>query len=185
MKRPTVVRCCIVAHAAQNGHHQILVRTDVVMLAVIVATTLPAEDEVWITFGRGKHLRYFSCPPNGSQSESKQVNCSSYVSCIDWVRYCVSICWTWARKQHGLLWNSFSELTIVHCWNWHMHLLRSQNNALRGLLYFFTTEQAKALMLARPGKKLLAKTSSVQRILPTHGTLEQHVKRAIFQGGIV
>ena len=39
-----------VAHATQHGHHQILVRTvdtDVVVLAVMVAETLPAKHEVW------------------------------------------------------------------------------------------------------------------------------------------
>ena len=46
-----------VAHATQHGHHQILVRTvdtDVVVLAVMVAETLPAKHEVWVTFGAGK-----------------------------------------------------------------------------------------------------------------------------------
>ena len=48
-----------VAHAAQHGHHQILVRTvdtDVVVLAVMVSATLltAAQIEVWIAFGTGK-----------------------------------------------------------------------------------------------------------------------------------
>ena len=34
-------------------------------------------------------------------------------------------------------------------------------------------------------KKLFAKNSSVQRIPPTYAALEQHVKRAAFQGGHV
>ena len=52
-----------VAHAAQHDHHHILVRTvdtDVVVLAVMVAETLPADNEVWIAFGTGKHLRYLA-----------------------------------------------------------------------------------------------------------------------------
>ena len=52
-----------VAHAAQHGHHQIQVRTvdsDVVVLAVMVAQTLPAEDELWIAFGTGKNFRYLA-----------------------------------------------------------------------------------------------------------------------------
>ena len=52
-----------VAHAAQHDHHHILVctvDTDVVVLAVMVAETLPADNEVWITFGSGKHLRYLA-----------------------------------------------------------------------------------------------------------------------------
>ena len=34
-------------------------------------------------------------------------------------------------------------------------------------------------------KKLFAKTSSVQRIPPTYAALEEHVKRATYQGGHV
>ena len=45
-------------HVAQHGHHQILVRTvdkNVVVLAVMVAETLPAKHEVWVAFGVGKN----------------------------------------------------------------------------------------------------------------------------------
>lgn len=45
------------AHAAQHGHNWILIRTvdtDVVVLAVMVAQTLPAKYEVWLAFGTGK-----------------------------------------------------------------------------------------------------------------------------------
>ena len=52
-----------VAHAAQFGHNRILIRTvdtDVVVLAVMVAQTLPAEDEVWLAFGTGKSFRYLA-----------------------------------------------------------------------------------------------------------------------------
>ena len=48
-----------VVHAAQQGHHQMLVRTvdtDVVVLAVMVAETLLANDEIWIAFGAGKNF---------------------------------------------------------------------------------------------------------------------------------
>ena len=41
----------------------ILVRTvdtDVVVLAVMAAETLLADNEVWIAFGTGKHLRYLA-----------------------------------------------------------------------------------------------------------------------------
>ena len=52
-----------VAHAAQQGHHQIQVRTvdtDVVVLAVMVVQKLPAGDELWVAFGTGKNYRYIA-----------------------------------------------------------------------------------------------------------------------------
>jgi len=48
-----------VAHAARNGHHKIMIQTvdtDVVVLAVAVAQTLQAEDELWLAFGTGKNF---------------------------------------------------------------------------------------------------------------------------------
>jgi hypothetical protein len=48
-------------HAAQHDYHQTLVctvDTDVVVLAVMVAATLPAGMEVWLAFGAGKNIRH-------------------------------------------------------------------------------------------------------------------------------
>ena len=47
------------SHAAQHGHHKILIRTvdtDVVVLAVYVAQGLQAGVELWLAFGTGKKL---------------------------------------------------------------------------------------------------------------------------------
>ena len=44
-------------HAAQHGHHKIVVRTvdtDVVVLAVSVTQGFQPEDELWLAFGTGK-----------------------------------------------------------------------------------------------------------------------------------
>jgi len=52
-----------VTHAAQHGHHQILISTvdtDVVILAVFTITYLPAGCELWLAFGIGKSFRYMT-----------------------------------------------------------------------------------------------------------------------------
>ena len=52
-----------VTHAAQHGHHQILIRTvdtDVVVLAVFAITYLPAGCEVRLAVGTGKSFRYMA-----------------------------------------------------------------------------------------------------------------------------
>ncbi|KAG1701225.1 Low-density lipoprotein receptor-related protein 2 [Nymphon striatum] len=52
-----------VAHASRHGHEKILVRTvntDVVVLAVAVAQTLPADSELWLAFGTGTSFRYLA-----------------------------------------------------------------------------------------------------------------------------
>ena len=52
-----------VSHAANHGHHNILIKTvdtDVVVLAVSVAQGLLPEDEQWKAFGTGKSFRYLA-----------------------------------------------------------------------------------------------------------------------------
>ena len=52
-----------VSHAANHGHHNILIKTvdtDVVVLAVSVAQGLLPEDELWLAFGTGKSFRYLA-----------------------------------------------------------------------------------------------------------------------------
>ena len=72
-----------VAHAAQHGHRQILVRTvdtDTVVLAVMVSATLltVAQIEVWIAFGTGKKFRYLA-------AHQIAVTCSVHVPCTNWL----------------------------------------------------------------------------------------------------
>ena len=52
-----------VSHAANHGHHKILIKTvdtDVVVLDVSVAQGLLPEDELWLAFGTGKSFRYLA-----------------------------------------------------------------------------------------------------------------------------
>ncbi|KAG7156370.1 hypothetical protein Hamer_G006109 [Homarus americanus] len=51
------------SHAAQHGHHKILIRTVdtyVVVLAVSVVQEMHQEDELWLAFGTGKSFRYLA-----------------------------------------------------------------------------------------------------------------------------
>ncbi|KAG7158106.1 hypothetical protein Hamer_G030256 [Homarus americanus] len=51
------------SHAAQQGHHKILIRTmdlDLVVLAVSVVQGMHQEDELWLAFGTGKSFRFLT-----------------------------------------------------------------------------------------------------------------------------
>ena len=51
------------AHAELQGYHKIMIQmvdTDIVVLAVSVAQCFQAEDELWLTFGIGKHFQYIA-----------------------------------------------------------------------------------------------------------------------------
>ena len=52
-----------VSHAAQHGHHQMLIRTvdnDVVVLAVFAISQPPAECEMWLAFRTGRSFLYLA-----------------------------------------------------------------------------------------------------------------------------
>ena len=76
-----------VAHATQHGYHQILVRTvdtDVVVLAVMVAETLPAKHEVWVNLEQAK-FPILGSPSNCSSSGIREVAYPSSVPCTYWM----------------------------------------------------------------------------------------------------
>ena len=92
------------------------------------------------------------------------------------------------RRQHGPhVWNSFPDLT-----NALLQMATApdkiQDECLRVverfvILLYDKTSTNTDVNKAR--KKLFAKTTSVQRIPPTYAALQQHVKRAVYQGGHV
>jgi len=51
------------SHAAQHGHHAILIQTvdtDVVVLSVSLAQEFQSEDKLWLAFGAGRSFRYLA-----------------------------------------------------------------------------------------------------------------------------
>lgn len=56
-------------HALQHGLNRILVKTvdtDVVVLAVVIATILPVDSKIWLAFGTGKMFRYLAAHEIGA-----------------------------------------------------------------------------------------------------------------------
>lgn len=91
------------------------------------------------------------------------------------------------KKTAWTIWNSFPDLTAALLELAHapaeiseqcMHIIERFV-----ILIYDRTSTCTEVNQAR--KKLFAKTSCVKRIPPTRAALEQHVKRAVFQGGHV
>ena len=75
------------SHAAQHGHHAILIRTvdtDVVVLAVSLAQELQPEDKLWLAFGTGQSFCYLAAHEIAA-GLGRTVN----VPCSNWMRHCV------------------------------------------------------------------------------------------------
>ena len=87
-----------VTHAAQHGHHQILIRTvdtDVVVLVVFAITYLPARCEVWLAFGTGKSFRYMA-------ANQIAVSLGPHMSCALPIFHALTCCDTISRfAGHG------------------------------------------------------------------------------------
>ena len=66
------------AHAAQEGHSRVVIRTvdtDVVVLAVANVQRIKDVTELWLAFGVGKNLRFI--PSHTIASQLGEVACSA------------------------------------------------------------------------------------------------------------
>ena len=178
-----------VAHAAQHGHSRILVRTvdtDVVVLAVMVAQRLPAEDEVWLAFGTGKSFRYLAAHQIAACLGPEK-------SCALPMFHALTGCDTSSafvghgKKTAWVAWNSLPELTdaLLRLAFAPTEIPEHSMQAIERFVILMYDQTSTCTDVNKARKKLFAKRSSVQRIPPTRAALEQHVKRAVFQGGHV
>ena len=102
-----------VAHAVQHVHHRILVRTvdtDVVVLAVMIAETLPVGGTFWIAFRTGKSFRYLAIHQIVAclgPDKSRAISMFRAFTGCDTVSAFVGH----GNKSAWATWNSFPELT--------------------------------------------------------------------------
>ena len=99
-----------VVHAAQHDHHQILVCTDVVVLAVMITATLPAGMEVWLAFGARKHLRYLAAHQMVACLRTEKSHALPMFHALTGCDI-VSAFVGHGKKTVWAAWNSFPELT--------------------------------------------------------------------------
>ena len=178
-----------VAHAAQYGHNRILIRTvdtDVVVLAVMVAQTLPAEDEVWLAFGTGKSFRYLAAHRIAAYlgpEKSRALPMFHALTGCDTVSAFIGN----GKKTAWAAWNSLPELTdaLLQLACAPTEIPEHSMQAIERFVILMYDRTSTCTNVNKARKKLFAKRSSVQRIPPTRAALEQHVKRAVFQGGHV
>ena len=178
-----------VAHAVQHGHHRILVRTidtDVVVLAVMVAERFLAIKELWIAFGVGKNLRYIAAHQIAAHLGSEK---SRALPMFHALTGCdtVSAFVGHGKKTAWAAWNSFPELTnaLLDLAHAPTEVTEQTMQVIERFVILLYDRTSTSTEVNQARKRLFAKTSSVQRIPPTRAALEQHVKRAAFQGGHV
>ena len=152
----------------------------------MVSATLPGNNEVWVAFGTGKNFRYLAAHQIAASlgtEKSLALPMFHALTGCDTVSGFVGH----GKKTAWTIWNSFPDLTAALLELAHapaeiseqcMHIIERFV-----ILIYDRTSTCTDVNQAR--KKLFAKTSCVKRIPPTRAALEQHVKRAVFQGGHV
>jgi len=178
-----------VAHASQNGHSKIMIRTvdtDVVVLAVSVANTLPEQSELWLAFGTGKHFRYLAAHEIttllGPEKASALPMFHALTGCDT-----VSAFVGHGKRTAWAIWKSLPELTNallqLSCAPNDIHSEIMDNIQRFVILMYDRTSTCTEVNTAR--RKIFAKKHSVERIPPTFAALIQHVRRTAYQGGHV
>lgn len=174
--------------ASSRGHRRIKIRsndTDVVVLAISVANALPA-DEVWVTFGTGKNVHNI---PAHTIANSLGADKASALPMFHALTGCDTVSF-FARRGKKTAWDAwkvFPELTPV------LRVLIGAPNevteeCMRVLERFVVLlyDRTSSLMSVNEARKeLFPKRSKLDSIPPTRAALEEHVKRAVFQGGHV
>lgn len=175
--------------ASIKRHRRIKIRsndTDVVVLAVGMATSLPIQ-QCWVTYGAGKNVRDIPVPlvaPSLGPSKAPTLPMFHALTGCDTVSFFRGR----GKKTAWDVWSVFPELTPV------LQTLKSSPECITEecmavlerfvvLLYDRTSNLTKV----NEGRQELfcKKSRDLECIPPTNAALEQHVRRAVFQGGHV
>ena len=91
------------------------------------------------------------------------------------------------KKTVWATWNSFPELTdaLLELAHAPTEIPEQSMLVIERFVILTYDRTSTCTNVNKARKKLIAKTSSMKRIPPSHAALEQHVKRAAFQGGHV
>ena len=178
-----------VAHAAHHNHNKTLIRTvdtDVVVLAVSVVQCLEPETELWLAFGTGISFRYLAAHTIAhglGANKARALPMFHSLSGCDTVSSFVGH----GKKTAWKTWKSLPELTDV------LLKLASAPSAIPEdvmptierfvILLYDRTNTGADINKAR--QQIFSRRPNVKQIPPTRAAVEQHVKRATYQGGHV
>ena len=175
--------------ASLHGHQRIKIRsndTDVVVLAVSIALTLPL-DELWISFGSSKKVCYL---PAHTIATSLGLEKAGVLPMFHALTGCDTVSFFSGRgkKTAWDVWKVFPELTPVL--KALLMLPEDIDDTCLDVIERFVIllyDRTSSLTRVNEARQELfsRKARSLDNIPPTQASLRQHVKRAVLQGGFV
>ena len=175
-------------NASLHGHQRVKIQsndTDVVVLAVSIAPTLPL-DELWISFGSSSQVHYL---PTHTIATSLGREKAGVLPMFHALTECDTVSFFSGRgKTVWDVWNVFPELTPV---NKAMVMLPEdiEDTCLdvieRFVILLYDRNSSLSKVNEVKQELFSRKARSLENIPPTQASLRQHVKRAVFQRGFV
>ena len=171
------------------GHHSIVIRTvdtDVVVLAVSVVQELQPENELWLAFGTDRSFRYLAAHEIAAGLGREKARALPMFHALTGCDTVSSFA-RHGKKTARAVWTVLPELTEA------LLLLSSAprdipNDAMciiERFVILLYDRTSKCTDIDKARRKLFARKNNVQLIPPTKAALEEHVKRAVYQGGRV
>ena len=177
------------SHAASKGHNSIIIRTvdtDVLVLAVMVAEKVPEIQQLWLAFGNGKNFRYIAAhrikDTIGPQKSLALPMFHALTGCDT-----VSAFANHGKKSAWATWECFPDLTdaLIALASCPEMISMEVMNTIQRFVVLMYDRASQCIEINKARKKIFARCNNVKRIPPTYDALEQHVKRAAFQGGFI
>lgn len=154
--------------------------TDVVVLAVAVAQGLEEEDELWLAFGTGKSFWYLAAHEiaAGLRPEKARV-----LPVFHALTGCGTVS-SFAGNGKKTAWAVFPELThaLLKLSSAPDDIPQEVMTTIERFVILFYDRTSTCTEIDQARRKLFVKRHNALSIPPTKAALEEHVKRALYQG---
>ena len=172
--------------ASLRGHRRIKIRpndTDVIVLALSVVSTLPV-DEFWITYGSGKnvpHMPVYVVASTLGPSKASALPMFHAFTGSDTVSFFRNR----GKRSAWDVWSVFPELTQILCTlKASPEIITEESLAVWERFVVLLYDRTSSLLKVNEARQELfcKKSREFDSIPPTKAALEQHIRRAVFQG---
>ena len=189
MTKPDTSMLLHASHATKHGHHSILIRavdTDVVVLTISMAQGLKPGDELWLAFGTGKGFRYLAAHELavslGPEKALALPMFHALTGCDT-----VSSFAGHGKKTAWVVWALLPELTtrLLQLSSAPDQIPEEAMDTIELIVILLYDRTSTCQDVDKVRKKLFTWKHNVKLIPPTKAALEEHVKRATYQGGHV